>query len=74
MCFAWDGQDGFLNTKGTKVFLVCFLFKDKGRGQETAERLDKNYPHLIKLPLHNKLDWFIVQKEKCGYITKRKDC
>jgi hypothetical protein len=30
--FAWDGQDGFLNTKGTKVFLVSFLFKDNRRG------------------------------------------
>jgi hypothetical protein len=45
--FAWDGQDGFLNTIGTKVFLVSFLFKDKSRGYES---LDKNYRSLIKLP------------------------
>jgi len=32
VCFAWDGHYGLLNTKGTKVFLVSFLFKDKSRG------------------------------------------
>jgi hypothetical protein len=33
---AWNGQDVFLNTKGTKVFLVSFLFKDKNRSLETC--------------------------------------